>query len=778
MSFKFTGDGRTADLTGLTKEPTGFVETTTGDLADIDVSHDATARTITLTGTFKAYYQGVEVVALVTGWESDAYAAGITSNRYLHYDGAAFSWDSVIDLSKLSIASVLADATAIRFAVRECHGLMQWQAHQEAHDTIGTYRKSGGDLSNYTAASTVAANRRPDTSLCILDDEDLPSDLPAQLSSETYTLMYLTLTDTINFVTASDDITRLNVAVPYWNEYTGGAWTDAAMSNNFYAAWFQLAVPTTSETGSQTYRFIWIQPQSQSLSLSSIRAVTTGDLDLGTLATMAPELIFINKVIMQYTAADWKITEIEALTGTSKNQIGISGGGLSSVSVDGITVDGNGTPSDPLELTGLIKPQADGTSAVQITKTDGVTAVVTVDTTNSQLGIGTAAPAQKFEALDTSGIQARFTHTAGSVYTDVGTTSAGGYNILPSAAKTYFAGDTILAEQADIISGVSYSDFGMPTIVAFFTNGTNYTGYNYSGIQSNGVVTNTYARWGCRMISSLSAGNVLSYDYASNIGMTDTNGEQSFFYIRPSVRQSGTASYTGLRVNATETSIGDGSTGDGNNLFWLGVSDTNKFIVKNDGKVGINTTTPDTKFHVADTVTQMTISYTEGSVESTWTTGAGGITTLATTGNSFVFPGGTDNNPAVAFGDGDSGFYETSDDIIAVSIAGNLRYTFNDLQMGVSASRYPVFYRQEATATVPNILPDSLDTDTGLGGNAADQLSLIAGGNEIQRNTWTGTTGQIDLKATIVMLASLPTSDPTNAGQLWNNAGIVTVSAG
>ena len=26
--------------------------------------------------------------------------------------------------------------------------------------------------------------------------------------------------------------------------------------------------------------------------------------------------------------------------------------------------------------------------------------------------------------------------------------------------------------------------------------------------------------------------------------------------------------------------------------------------------------------------------------------------------------------------------------------------------------------------------------------------------------------------------ASLPTADPTNAGQLWSNAGVVTVSAG
>jgi hypothetical protein len=30
----------------------------------------------------------------------------------------------------------------------------------------------------------------------------------------------------------------------------------------------------------------------------------------------------------------------------------------------------------------------------------------------------------------------------------------------------------------------------------------------------------------------------------------------------------------------------------------------------------------------------------------------------------------------------------------------------------------------------------------------------------------------------VVILSGLPTSDPSNAGQLWNNSGVLTVSAG
>lgn len=43
-------------------------------------------------------------------------------------------------------------------------------------------------------------------------------------------------------------------------------------------------------------------------------------------------------------------------------------------------------------------------------------------------------------------------------------------------------------------------------------------------------------------------------------------------------------------------------------------------------------------------------------------------------------------------------------------------------------------------------------------------------------------TGAITVTATInggtIILPNLPTSDPAVAGQLWNNAGVLTVSAG
>ncbi|MCA9370321.1 hypothetical protein KC686_04160, partial [Candidatus Woesebacteria bacterium] len=51
---------------------------------------------------------------------------------------------------------------------------------------------------------------------------------------------------------------------------------------------------------------------------------------------------------------------------------------------------------------------------------------------NGNVGIGTTSPDSKFDILDASNPQIRLTHTDGSVYTDLQTTSSGNLNITPS----------------------------------------------------------------------------------------------------------------------------------------------------------------------------------------------------------------------------------------------------------------------------------------------------------------------------------------------------------
>lgn len=81
------------------------------------------------------------------------------------------------------------------------------------------------------------------------------------------------------------------------------------------------------------------------------------------------------------------------------------------------------------------------------------------------------------------------------------------------------------------------------------------------------------------------SGDMHSFLQGATTGMTDTDGEQSFQYLAPIVKQSGTAAYNGLKIDVTETTLGDGTTGDGNNLIRAAVGGTTKFKVDNAGSV-------------------------------------------------------------------------------------------------------------------------------------------------------------------------------------------------
>ncbi len=87
--------------------------------------------------------------------------------------------------------------------------------------------------------------------------------------------------------------------------------------------------------------------------------------------------------------------------------------------------------------------------------------------------------------------------------------------------------------------------------------------------------------------------------------------------------------------------------------------------------------------------------------------------------------------PSIAFGDGDTGFYELADDNITVAIAGIAEWQMNAFNFGSSSSSRPIFRNVAMTATVPGIIPRLNDLNTGIGGVGSDSMSLIAGGVEV-----------------------------------------------
>jgi len=88
------------------------------------------------------------------------------------------------------------------------------------------------------------------------------------------------------------------------------------------------------------------------------------------------------------------------------------------------------------------------------------------------------------------------------------------------------------------------------------------------------------------------------------------------------------------------------------------------------------------------------------------------------------------NTTGLMFGDGDSGFYESSDDVIRVRVAGVNIALFDASTFGSTATGRPGLRWEQSTFTNPTMTPFGGDADSGLGGDGSDTLSMIAGGVE------------------------------------------------
>jgi hypothetical protein len=97
-------------------------------------------------------------------------------------------------------------------------------------------------------------------------------------------------------------------------------------------------------------------------------------------------------------------------------------------------------------------------------------------------------------------------------------------------------------------------------------------------------------------------------------------------------------------------------------------------------------------------------------------------------------------SPTLAFGDGDSGFYESSDDVIACSIQGTSAWVLTSTFMGSNgfSGAGGGIVNELGSATNPTLIPRGDDADTGIGSATLNQLSLIAGGVEQARFQTTG----------------------------------------
>lgn len=431
MTVPFGYDSELNDWILATGDPTGF-----SDPTNVIVTYDSTARTITLTGTVKAYYKGRIVPELVSGWVSAAHSSTTGVQYFLYYNGSAFVWGtSAWTFPMLQIAFVNYGAVS-KYALRECHGLMPWSAHEEFHQNIGTYRTSGGVVGDYTLASNTAAQRRPTVTAAVIHDEDCITTLAA-LATGSYTQVSLTGAAVTSFTTAAAEIVPVLTANPYYNSFTTPNWGQTLMANNSYMSVWLAAVPAAEDAGSQAYRFIWIQGQSNG-TLASQNALTPGDLNLGSLTTIATEFVFIAKVIIRFTGGNWDLTSVTSLAGNKFFQ-------TAAIS----------TPFAWGGITGTLSNQADLQAALDLKANLTANTFTGVQTIN----MNTAAPP---------------TPPANTVFHLVGADGSGRMSLEGFAAQpniTFRRANGTNASKTAILSGDS-----LGTLAWFGHDGTNYSG--------------------------------------------------------------------------------------------------------------------------------------------------------------------------------------------------------------------------------------------------------------------------------------------------------------
>lgn len=117
-----------------------------------------------------------------------------------------------------------------------------------------------------------------------------------------------------------------------------------------------------------------------------------------------------------------------------------------------------------------------------------------------------------------------------------------------------------------------------------------------------------------------------------------------------------------------------------------------------------------------------------GSSDFTWNDSTKILSLGGTTATSqLLLPLSNDAvTPTLAFGDGDTGFYEGGDDVLRLGMGATGAYwefLVNEIKNNLTAGL--VLRRVNSTATVPSIVPRG-DTDTGIGGNADGDVRLIA----------------------------------------------------
>ena len=128
--------------------------------------------------------------------------------------------------------------------------------------------------------------------------------------------------------------------------------------------------------------------------------------------------------------------------------------------------------------------------------------------------------------------------------------------------------------------------------------------------------------------------------------------------------------------------------------------------------------------------------------------------------------------PTLAFGDGNSGFHESVDNTINISIAGSNKGAFTTASFAYGGAAMD---HTPASATVPNLLPSQFDNDTGVGHRTGNVGVLIAGAQNCMEFGGVGAVPQVGFYGTAAISQQTGvTVDAAGIHAALVNLGLIT----
>ena len=349
------GGGATGEITG---DPNGFEDRTTSTLSFSDITRTFAIEPVS--DSFFYWNHGVRQKGL-------SKSIMIPSTTGLHHfyidDTETLVTAMTVTVEELIrdnvyCGNVYWDALRNKSVIRgdERHGLMPWQAHLWMHEYLKTQYGYGLTLGDILADQdgSLDAHCEFSNSSGRFADEDITFDAPSRRSSEAITTIskeggtgtwYIESTGTAPIV--------MSLGVPQINMWSGTAWVQQAVPNNYYYLAHIYAVNEWQDGG-----YIAIQGEASYLNLADARDGAVNEIaDLTTQGMPMAEFLPLGTIIFQYKTT---------YSNTFASRIRTTESGDDYVSWLGTTLSQGSPPSAHANLTGRDSPSQHPDDAVDL----------------------------------------------------------------------------------------------------------------------------------------------------------------------------------------------------------------------------------------------------------------------------------------------------------------------------------------------------------------------------------------------------------------------------